>query len=377
MAEIVSFVANTAPAALPTSRTALKVLAWVLGIPTVLAVICVAFWDAGFLSGMMPSPLGQVAGVVGGILAALGLAMLLVAGGITRKDLPIVAVMAFGLFAVCLWISFSAAGGFAFISTQPLHAVAKLVPQFANEPRQLAAVDRAIQRFRVEPRKYWVGNHWYLATGDEILSNTGRCQSRRMAWESTQCEEWDYLQREKAERLRIDGTGVDVGSGFDPAEFMSPGMINFNRYYSSGLAHLVIVLFAMAGGAIVSGCAYVLTMPPVGMVPVAPPQIGPLKTPTEQAFENFASEYILKDASIDSPSALLYLCYQLKCAKEGWPQYDGPDAFGRKLKPWVLAKHNSVETEKTKGRMVYTGVNLKSDSISDQARRTLENGVGL
>ena len=30
-----------------------------------------------------------------------------------------------------------------------------------------------------------------------------------------------------------------------------------------------------------------------------------------------------------------------------------PDAFGRKLKPWVLAKHKSVETEKTKGRMVY------------------------
>lgn len=375
MAEVVSFVANTTPAPPSGARTALKALAWALGVPTALAVLCVAFWDAGFLSGMMPSPLGQGAGIVGGILAAFGLATLLVAGGITYRELPIVSVMAFVLFAVCFWISLSAACGFAFVSTQPLRAIAQAVQQFAAEPRQRTAIERAIQRFRIEPREYWGGDRWYHATGDQILSNTGRCQNRRFVWESTQCEEWDYLQRERTERQRIDGAGSSAASGFDPAEFMSPGMINFNRYYSSGLAHLVIVLFAMAGGAIVSGCAYVLTMPPVGMAPVAPPQIGPLKTPTEQAFENFASEYILKDASIDSPSALLYLCYQLKCAKEGWPQYDGPDAFGRKLKPWVLAKHNSVETEKTKGRMVYTGVNLKSDSISDQARRTLENGA--
>ena len=99
MAEVVSFVANTTPAPPSGARTALKALAWALGVPTALAVLCVAFWDAGFLSGMMPSPLGQGAGIVGGILAAFGLATLLVAGGITYRELPIVSVMAFVLFA--------------------------------------------------------------------------------------------------------------------------------------------------------------------------------------------------------------------------------------------------------------------------------------
>ena len=370
MNQVVSFVANAGP---PPSgnRVALKVLAWVLGGPSAAAVAYVAFMNAGFLAGSAASPLGQIAGVIAGIAAALGLSLLLVAIGITRKDMPPVAIMASVLFLLCLWLSLSAAGGFAFFTSQRMPA--GHMQEYDGDPRQMTAIEREIERFRLAPREYHVGGHWWIATGDEILSKTRKCSAPRLPWESTQCWEWAYLQRERAERMRLDG--ASQGGGFDPTEMFSREALTFGRYYSAGLTHLLIVAFASIGGAIVFGCAYVLMTPPA--ISAAAPLV-PVngKTPTEQAFETWAGEYVVKDTGADTPSALLYLCYQLVCAQKGWPEYADADAFGRKLKPWAQAKHQSVETEKSNGRMVYVGVNLKPDAISEQARRSLENGGG-
>ena len=85
--------------------------------------------------------------------------------------------------------------------------------EYDGDPRQLSAIERTIERFRLQPQQYYSGPRWWIATGDEILSNTKKCSAPRFPWESTNAGV-GYLQRERAERMRLDG--ASQGGGFDP-----------------------------------------------------------------------------------------------------------------------------------------------------------------
>jgi hypothetical protein len=279
MAEQVSFIANVDKPAIPGSRTALKVIAWLLGLPAAGAAAYVAFMNVGFLAGGAATPLGQAAGTVGGIVAAAGLSMLIVAIGICWKDMRPVALMAAGLFGLCLVIALSAMGSFTWVSSQPMRAVEKAAPQFDREPRRLATIDRDISDFRGRERKYYVepGRFVYV-DGDTILAKTSQCTSFKYAWERGACERWDDLQAEKAASEKIDGGGR--GSRSDNITVPGSGVIitaqaqRFGHYMSAWWSHLIIVAFASVGLAIVFGCAHELTkVPPLPVA--APPASGP------------------------------------------------------------------------------------------------------
>ena len=71
----VSFLADKpAPAPKPDAppEIALKAVCGILGIPSALAVGYVAIANVAFLAGGAATPVGVVAGVVGGIVASLG-----------------------------------------------------------------------------------------------------------------------------------------------------------------------------------------------------------------------------------------------------------------------------------------------------------------
>jgi hypothetical protein len=107
--------------------------------------------------------------------------------------------------------------------------------------------------------------------------------------------------------------------------------------------------------------------------PVAP--VAPVngKTDTERAFEAWAAEYLIRDANTDTPTELLRIVYRLACMSKGWPEYNG-DAFSRKLASWTRERLKTFERENAKKVPVYVGLTLKDDAITQEARRSFENG---
>jgi hypothetical protein len=106
--------------------------------------------------------------------------------------------------------------------------------------------------------------------------------------------------------------------------------------------------------------------------PIATPVV-PSKTQTESAFEAWASEYLIRDQNSDTPTELLRLAYRLACLGKGWPEYNG-DAFSRKLASWTRERLKTFERDNAKKVPVYVGLTLKDDAITQEARRSFENG---
>jgi hypothetical protein len=96
------------------------------------------------------------------------------------------------------------------------------------------------------------------------------------------------------------------------------------------------------------------------------------KSQTEQAFEAWASEMLVKDTATDTPTGLLFLAYRLACLAKGWPEYNS-EAFGRKLASWARDKFKTVEREGAKKVPVFVGIALVENDITTQARRSYEN----
>jgi hypothetical protein len=375
--QVVSFVADKpAPAAQPASsgpELALSLFKWTLGAMLLPSAGYVALTEIGFLAG--PSELmGWPGAVIVGIASTVGLVVLLVTAGITWDALRPVSIASVVLFALCALLALESAGGFAYVASHPLPAHEKPDPRFDAEPRHPATVERAIMEWRSLEREYRGKNGWIVVTdGAEILARTNGCTAFHYAWEHSQCEEFLYLQAERKKSAKVYGeTTSEELTGM--AAIFSPGALSFGRHYASWHIHLAAVLFAALCLPILFGVSYALTMGPVPVAPAA--AAAPVvKSPTEHAFEAFCEEYVTKDSSTVTPSPLLYLAYRLKCAKETWPQYPDDAAFGRKMRAWALARHKSVEIDSGKGRMVYTGIGLKDDDLTRQARQALESGA--
>jgi hypothetical protein len=375
----VSFVANKpgpppSPPLEPSAQIALKVIGWVVGVPWAAAATYVAFMNAGFLAGAAATWPGLAAGIFGGIISALGLSILLVAGGATWQSLRPVSIMAFSLFGLCLWLALSSAGGFSYFTSHPLPVHEKPDPRFDAEPRHPATVDRAVRDWRSQEREYRGSGGWTVVTnGDEIEARTQGCRAFHYAWERGQCDEFAYLQAERKKSAKLYGEPASEDSAGMAAIF-SPGALSFGRHFSAWYSHYIFVAWAAVGGAILFGCAYVLTMGPVPAVPVAaPPSSPPAKTETERAFENWAGEYLLPDSSVDTPTELLRIAYRLKCLSAGWPEYNA-EPFSRKLASWTKENLKTFERE-TKRGPAYVGIGLIDDDITRQARRSYENGA--
>jgi hypothetical protein len=106
------------------------------------------------------------------------------------------------------------------------------------------------------------------------------------------------------------------------------------------------------------------------------PNIPPIatQTETEGAFEAWALEYIKRDSNTDTPTELFRIAYRLVCMSKGWPEYNA-DAFSRKLTSWARDKLRTFERENTRKVRVYIGLTLKDDPITQEARRSFENGT--
>jgi len=59
---------------------------------------------------------------------------------------------------------------------------------------------------------------------------------------------------------------------------------------------------------------------------------------------------------------------------KAWPEYNA-EAFGRKLASWTREKLKTFERENAKKVPVYVGLSLRSDPITQEARRSFENGA--
>ena len=180
MEQLVQFYADkpAPPPATPLApgvHTALNVLRWFFGLMLIPAAIGVAAMNSAFLAGSSSMQLQWPSAIVVGIIAALGLCILLVAGGITWKSLPPVSIMAFGLFGLCLWLALQAAGGFSYFTSRPL-PIHENPLRFDNEPRHIEAIDRDISRFLSQEREYrGERGGWVVTNGAEILSRTDQC----------------------------------------------------------------------------------------------------------------------------------------------------------------------------------------------------------
>jgi hypothetical protein len=374
--QLVQFYADKpAPAPKPDTsgpQIALKVLAWLVGVPWAVAATYVAFMNAGFLAGAAATWPGLAAGIFGGIISALGLSILLVAGGATWKALRPVSIMAFGLFGLCLWLALQAAGGFSYFTSHPLPIHEKPDPRFDHEPRHPATVARAVRDWRSLEREYRGNGGWIIVTnGNEILKRTNDCSAFHYPWEHSQCDEFLYLQAEQKKSAKFYGEPTSEGETGMAAIF-SPGAISFGRHFSAWYSHYIFVAWAAVGGAILFGCAYVLTMP----IPAAPTSTPApaAKSETERAFEAFCAEALVKDSGVDTPTALIFLAYRLTCLAKNWPDY-AEDAFNRKLAAWARDKFKTVERVNAKKVPLYIGITLADSEITQQARRSYENGA--
>lgn len=98
------------------------------------------------------------------------------------------------------------------------------------------------------------------------------------------------------------------------------------------------------------------------------------KTETERAFEAWATDYLVRDPHTDTPTELLSLAYHLSCLAEDRPAYN-EEAFGRKLASWAREKLKTFERLNAKKAPVYVGLTLKDGAITQEARRSFENGA--
>ena len=368
MAEVVQFVTQAEKPVIPGSRTALKIIAWLLGLPAAAAAVYVAFMNVGFLAGGAATPLGQAAGTVGGIVSAAGLSMLLVAIGICWKDMRPVALMASGLFGLCLVIALSAMGSFTWVSSQPMRAVEKQSPRFDREPRRLATVESDIHDFLSEPREYDGNGTWIIvAPGREILERTSGCKAFHFAWERHACERWLDLQAEKSASDRAGSKGgkqddVTVpGSGV----ILTAQAIRVGNYLSAWWSHLIIIAFASVGLAIVFGCAYVLTMPP-GIPVVAPPASSVPDNLIQSTFNAWAEQCLQPAAGVTVSADLLYRHHRAFADWTKGRAHAGVETFGAAMSE-PLRKMGAVRTEIGKNRdTAYQGIEIRGDGVSGQ-----------
>ena len=339
------------------------------------AAIGVAAMNSAFLAGSSSMQLQWPSAIVVGIIAALGLCILLVAGGITWKSLPPVSIMAFGLFGLCLWLALQAAGGFSYFTSRPL-PIHENPLRFDNEPRHIEAIDRDISRFLSQEREYrGERGGWVVTNGAEILSRTDQCAAFHHIWEHSQCEQFRYLQTERKKAAKLYGE-TTAGDGLSMGAVFSPGALSFGRYFSAWYIHFALVAFTALCLPILFGCGYALMG---GTVPASTPTGGALiaaqKSRTEQAFEAWAAENIVRDSNTDTPTELLRLAYRLSCLAKGWPEYNG-EAFGRKMASWAKDELKTFERDSSKKIPAYVGITLAESEITKQARRSYENGNG-
>lgn len=370
MAEVVQFVSNADKPVIPGSRTALKVLAWLLGLPAAAAAIYVAFMNVGFLAKSAATPIGQAAGVAGGIVAAAGLSILLVAFGICWKDMRPVAIMALGLFGLCLIIALSAMGSFTWVSSQPMRAVEKAHPRFDREPRRSVTVERDINRFQSEPREYQGNGTWIIvAPGREILERTSNCQAFHFQWEKNACERWDDLQAElgaargKPDRSENHGDFTVPGSGV----ILTAGAVRFGNYFSAWWSHLIIVAFASVGLVIVFGCAHELTkVPTVPGLAVPPHATGTPDNLIQKTFDSWAEACLQPAAGVTVSADLLYRHHRAFADWTKGRAHAGVETFGAAMSA-PLRKFGAVRTEIGKSRDTgYTGLEIRTDGLSGQ-----------
>jgi hypothetical protein len=381
MAEVVTFVSNTDKPVIPGSRTALKVIVWLLGLPAAGAAAYVAFMNVGFLAGGAATPLGQAAGTVGGIVAAAGLSMLIVAIGICWKDMRPVALMAAGLFGLCLVIALSAMGSFTWVSSQPMRAIEKPAPRFDREPRRLTTIENAIRNFLSEPREYQGKGDWTIvAPGLEILERTSDCQSFHFAWESHACERWHDLQAEKAAREKIDGGGR--GAGSDEITIPGSGVIitaqamKIGHYMSAWWSHLIIVAFASVGLAIVFGCAHELTKVPVPGAPTPAAATSPDNL-IQKTFDAWAEQCLQPAAGVTVSADLLYRHHRAFADWTKGRAHAGVETFGAAMSA-PLRKLGAVRTEIGKNRdTAYTGLEIRTDGLSGQLLGQIGTTAGV
>ena len=368
MAEVVQFVTQAEKPVIPGSRTALKIIAWLLGLPAAAAAVYVAFMNVGFLAGGAATPLGQAAGTVGGIVSAAGLSMLLVAIGICWKDMRPVALMASGLFGLCLVIALSAMGSFTWVSSQPMRAVEKQSPRFDREPRRLATVESAIHDFLSEPREYEGNGTWIIvAPGREILERTSGCKAFHFAWERHACERWLDLQAERLAREKVDGKGGKQDDMTVPGSgvILTAQAIRVGNYLSAWWSHLIIVAFASVGLAIVFGCAHELTKVP-GIPVVAPPASSVPDNLIQSTFNAWADQCLQPAAGAEVSADLLW---RHEKAFADWTKgrgHAGVETFGASMSP-VLGKLGAVRISIGKNSDTgYRGLEIRADGLSGQ-----------
>jgi hypothetical protein len=290
---------------------------------------------------------------------------MLVAAGITFKELRPVSIMALAMFIACLALSLMASGGFAYFSTQKI-PVFEAVSQFLNEPRQPDGVKQAIERWHTAKREYEDPRreNWMIVTnGDEILARTKNCEKPHLSFERSECDEWTYLQAEKQASAKTYGGKAEAA---DPiAAIFSPSAMTFGRHFSAWASHALIVAVTAIFGTIVFGCAYVLTkgqpvpatapLPGIVTAPTAPPQ----QDEIEQAFSIW-KERLLWDATLNTRAQELYNDFRAYCRSIGkvcWMTKDGttPPRFGQAMEPLLRAKKVSTDTS---NGTIYRGVGL-------------------
>jgi hypothetical protein len=296
------------------------------------AAVGVAWMNSAFLAGASATRLQWPSALMVGAITTVGLVVLLVAAGMTWERLRPVSYMALSLFGACLWLALQAAGGFSYFTSR------------APSPEARSLHGRSINIIRSD-----------LATAFH------RCEETGIPYH---CEWRARLARELAEARRELYSPADAASGMMAATF-SPGAITYGRYFSSWYIHYALVAFATLCLPILSGCAYVLTQPKASASkPAAPLQA---KGDTEAAAEQFFNEYLIRDASADTPTEQIRLAYRLSCASRALPTYRAEE-FNLRLAAWLRAKFKAVERENAKGVPVYVGVSLIDDAIGQEGK---------
>ncbi len=374
MAEVISFVADVQKPPLPPgARLVLKMLVIVLGIPSAACVLYLTLIEIGFLAGPAVNWIGRIAGTVGAIVSSFGLSILLVAAGITWKDMRPIAIMSLALFGACLIVALMAAGGFTLFASHRFEqrpATEEPAQNFGREPRRVSTVEREIQNFLGEPIERPGVPGWTIVTsGREILNRTNDCKSFHFRWEAHACERWDDLHRELAASKRQNkGRTVVAAAEEDQAgmnEMFGAQALTFSRYFNAWYSHYIIVAFASLGAAIVLGCAYVLTG---AAMPGAP---APAAAPTpdnliQKTFDAWAEQCLQPAAGVTVSADLLYRHHR---AFSDWTKgraHAGVETFGAAMSA-PLRKLGAVRTEIGKNRdMAYTGLEIRSDGLSGQ-----------
>jgi hypothetical protein len=257
--------------------------------------------------------------------------------------------MALAMFGLCLAISLSAVGSFAWITSQA-------VPWKPHDPNH-----RPLNEIR-----------------RDLANAANRCVYEGLAYH---CDWQGRFSRELAEAHREDETPPT-----EPAEehtipgsgvVLTDSEIRVGHYFSATWSHLVIVAFASFGFAVTLASGYALTRPIVltGSTSTPTPSTGAGKSPTEQAFNSFCAEYLLRDSSVDTPSELIRIAYRMLCLSKNFPEYNA-EAFSKKLASWTREHLKTFEREGgAKKPAAYIGLALKDDAITQEARRSFENST--